>query len=354
MKTDPKLHNGTATKAARILNNNRPYNGNGNGNGYSFDESVLKKVISQSDLMEGVFQTVRQVAPVDSTVLVTGESGTGKELIAEAIHRASPRASHPFVTINMAAMPHGLVESELFGHVKGAFTGAGTNRIGRFEAAAGGTIFIDEIGDLAQPSQAKLLRVLENRIVAPVGGNDGRLVNVRVVAATNRPLEKMVADDLFREDLYYRLNVVRLSLPPLRERKGDIPLLVRHFINHFCEIWHRRPLDIDDDLMAFLESRPWRGNVRELRNCIESIVVMSSDSEVLSLDNIPPEIRKRLQSRHTWFEVPEGVSLAEIEELVIWKTLERCGGNRTRAARILDVSIRTLQRRLARAREAVA
>ncbi len=224
-----------------------------NGHDRPFDDAVLKKIISQSPSMHEVFQFVRRAAPVDSTVLVTGESGTGKELIAKAIHAASSRSSGPFVTINMAAVPETLVESELFGHVKGSFTGAGADRVGRFKAADGGTIFVDEIGDLKTPSQAKLLRVLENRIVTPVGGNDDRKVDVRVVAATNRPLEQMVAADEFREDLYYRLNVVRISLPPLRERHGDVPLLVKHFVDYFCETYRRKPLKVDEELMAFLE-----------------------------------------------------------------------------------------------------
>ena len=320
-----------------------------NGASRHSNDGTLSKIASQSPLMHEVFRYVRRVARVDSTVLVTGESGTGKELVAEAVHAASPRSSGPFVTINMAAVPEPLIESELFGHVKGSFTGAATNRIGRFEAANGGTLFIDEIGDLQRSSQAKLLRALENRVVTPVGGNENRNVDVRVVAATNRDLEEMIDDNGFREDLYYRLNVVRVSLPPLRDRLGDVPLLVRHFVDLFCTMYETRPLDVDQQLMAFLDSYSWPGNVRELRNCVESMVVLAN-SDVLTIDDVPPALRDNAVKRRTpRFEFPDDTSLAEIEQVVISETLERCDGNRTQAARKLDISVRTLQRRLASA-----
>lgn len=251
--------------------------------GRSPEDAALNKIVSGSACMADVFRLVRRVMTVESTVLVTGESGTGKELIAEAIHAGSPRASGPFVTINMAAVPEALVESELFGHVKGAFTDAGTDRVGRFEAARGGTIFVDEIGDLKPASQAKLLRVLENRRITPVGSNNEREVDVRVIAATNRPLEGMVADGDFREDLYYRLNVVRIPLPPLRERDGDVTLLVRHFLHQFCKACGRAPLEMDPALLAFLDSHPWPGNVRQLRNCVESMVVLANSDRLTQI-----------------------------------------------------------------------
>jgi len=312
-----------------------------------FDDAVLSKIVSNSRLMEDVFQLVRQVASVESTVLVTGESGTGKELIAEAIHAGGPRAAGPCVTINMAAVPESLAESQLFGHVKGAFTGATANRVGCFEAAKGGTIFIDEIGDLKPPSQAKLLRVLENRVVTPVGGNVEREVDVRVVAATNRPLEHMVSSGDFREDLYYRLNVVRIALPPLRERQGDIPLLVNYFVDHFCERYARTPMRVDAGLMEFLQAHRWSGNVRELRNCVESMVVLSNSDE-LTMADVPPTTRRSARPHHPQFELPDGFTLAEVTQAAITQTLERCDGNRTHAANKLDISVRTLQRKLAR------
>ena len=324
---------------------NRPSGSHETGECGLQEEAPFDRIISGSPRMAEVFRLVRRVMAVESTALVTGESGTGKELIAEAIHAGSPRRSAPFVTINMAAVPDSLVESELFGHVKGAFTGAGSDRVGRFEAARGGTIFVDEIGDLRPPSQAKLLRVLENRCITPVGSNDEREVDVRVVAATNRPLEEMVADGDFREDLYYRLNVVRIALPPLRKREGDVSLLVRYFLHHFCQACGRTPLEVDAELLAFLESHSWPGNVRELRNCVESMVVLANSNK-LTLHDLPPSTRKRARAHFARFEVPDDITLAEIEKATISQTLERCGGNRTRAARKLDISVRTLQRKL--------
>jgi transcriptional regulator with PAS, ATPase and Fis domain len=305
-------------------------------------------IVSRSPAMEGVFDKIENAAPVDCTVLITGESGTGKELIAEAIHKHSCRRKGPYVTVNMAAVPESLVESELFGHVKGSFTGAASNRKGRFEAANGGTLFIDEIGDLKQASQAKLLRALENRVVTPVGGNDNREVDVRIVAATNRNLEQMVADGDFRDDLYYRLNIVRMSLPPLRDRPEDIGLLVRFFVNYFCQEYDRPALRIDRELVDFLQDYEWPGNVRELRNCVESMVVLSK-ADRLTLDDLPAVTRDATNcQKKIQLEIPDNVTLAEVEETVIKQVLDRCDGNRTRAADQLEISVRTLQRRLAR------
>jgi DNA-binding NtrC family response regulator len=292
-----------------------------------------------------VFSRVRRAAKAESTILILGESGTGKELIAEAIHENSRRKGGPFVAVNMAAVPPGLVESELFGHVKGAFTGATVARIGRFEAANGGTIFIDEIGDFALESQAKLLRVLETRTLSPVGGNDQVDVDVRVVAATSRDLEERVAEGAFREDLYYRLTVVTIPLPPLRERRDDIPLLVRHFLPQLCQENSRPTLVPDPELMRFLQTFDWPGNVRQLRNCLESMVVMARGTE-LTLSDLPVSLARVDQRAGIEVQIPADMTLDDLEMKAIEEALGRCDGNRTHAARSLGISVRTLQRKL--------
>ena len=304
----------------------------------------FEKLIGNSRAILQVFDQARRAAAVDSTVLILGESGTGKELIAEAVHQNSPRKNAPFVTVNMAAVPEHLVESELFGHVKGAFTGAIDARVGRFEAAHGGTLFIDEIGDFAPASQAKLLRVLETHVVTPVGSNDDREVNVRVLAATSRNLPEMVADDEFREDLYYRLNVITLSLPPLRDRPEDIPLLVDHFIKQLCEQTQRDPLQVDPDLMHYFETFPWPGNVRQLKNCLESMVVMATGDK-LTRNELPAQLSESAQASDD-VAIPTGTSLEDLERVAVEKALEQFDDNRTRAAESLGISVRTLQRKL--------
>jgi transcriptional regulator with PAS, ATPase and Fis domain len=294
-----------------------------------------------------VFDQASRAAEVDATVLITGESGTGKELIAEAIHASSPRRDGPFVIVNMAAVPENLIESELFGHVAGAFTGSTGTRVGRFEAADGGTLFIDEIGDLAQECQAKLLRVLENHCVTPVGSNENKSPDVRVIAATNRNLEKMVRDGQFREELYYRLNVVAINLPPLRERTEDIEHLVDHFLEELSAAYDRpRPVP-DRKLMDFLQSYHWPGNIRQLRNCVESMFVLA-DSVTLTEDDLPAMICR--EDRWNAFDIdfPQGLTLEDVERAVVYQTLDRCEGNRTRAAEALGISVRTLQRWLKR------
>ena len=307
----------------------------------------FEKMITFSDLMLPVFDQASRAAKVDATVLITGESGTGKELIAEAIHTNSPRDEGPFVVINMAAVPENLIESELFGHIAGAFTGSTGTRIGKFEAADGGTLFIDEIGDLALESQAKLLRVLENHCVTPVGSNENRSPDVRVIAATNRNLEKMIHEGLFRPELYYRLNVVSIDLPPLRERPEDVEHLVDHFLHELAATYNRPQPILDRKLIRFLQAYDWPGNIRQLRNCVESMFVLA-DSQALTMDDLPPMLFRNTHFDKTRINVPQGLTLEDIEKAVVLQTLDHYKGNRTQAAKSLGVSVRTLQRRLRR------
>jgi len=278
-------------------------------------------------------------------VLITGESGTGKELIAEAIHKNSPRKSGPFVTVNMAAIPQNLIESELFGHVRGAFTGATVDRVGRFQAAEGGTLFIDEIGDFALSSQAKLLRVLENGVVTPVGSNEDREVDVRVVAATSRNLIEMIAADEFREDLYYRLNVVNLRLPPLRERRDDIPLLIDYFLELANREHDKRVEVITPEAVRKLTSHQWAGNVRELKSVIDAMVVLA-ESDELDMDDLPEHIRGTTEIVLAGAPSLAGLTMDQMQKLHIAGTLKLTGGNREKAAKMLGIGLKTLYRKL--------
>lgn len=304
----------------------------------------FENIVGKSTAMLEVFDHARRAAATESTVLITGESGTGKELIAEAIHQNSPRKEGPFVTVNMAAVPEHLVESELFGHIKGAFTGATESRVGRFATANDGTIFIDEIGDFKLESQAKLLRVLENRTVTPIGSNDDREVNVRVVAATSRNLEEMVRDEEFREDLYYRLNVVNLRLPPLRERREDIPLLVNHFLQELCDAANKPLVQITPDLKEYFETLDWPGNVRQLRNCLESMIVLAS-GDTLTVDGLPATVENDFATPDQ-VTIPPDTTLHDLERQAVEQAIEQHDGNRTHAAKSLGISVRTLQRKL--------
>ena len=305
----------------------------------------FEKMVGSSELILDVFEQARMAAQADCTVLVTGESGTGKELIAEALHQNSPRRNGPFMTVNMAAVPEHLVESELFGHVKGAFTGALAARTGRFEAAHTGSLFIDEIGDFALASQAKLLRVLENHMITPVGCNDDKQVDVRAIAATSRRLEEMVKAGTFREDLYYRLNVVTIHLPALRERPDDIPLLAAHFLKIFSTAHNKPDLEIVPELMDFLASFPWPGNVRQLRNAIENMVVLSR-GERLTMDNVPASLEGDPLAAPGSASAPPPKSLVALQRAAVEKALAECHGHRSRAAESLGISVRTLQRKL--------
>jgi DNA-binding NtrC family response regulator len=305
----------------------------------------LDQIVGQSKLMKDVFAKIQRAAPVDSTVLILGESGTGKELVAQALHHNSNRKKGPFVAVNCAAVPATLVESELFGHVRGAFTGATDRRMGRFEQADGGTLFIDEIGDFELGLQAKLLRVLETLTVTPVGGHEDHKVSVRVLAATSRDIRKMVDEGKFREDLYYRLNVVTINLPPLRDRPDDVPILVEHFLKEITENKHTASRRVAREVMErFVEYR-WQGNVRELRNTLESMMVLA-DTEIMTLKDLPDRIAQAPTQNLAPKELPTGLTMEELEKLAITKALDQCAGNRTHAAGRLGISVRTLQRKL--------
>jgi two-component system, NtrC family, response regulator AtoC len=300
------------------------------------------RMIGRSPAMERVLETIRQVAPSKATVLITGESGTGKEVAAKAIHALSPRAEKPFVAVHCAALSPQLLESELFGHEKGAFTGATERRIGRFEQAAGGTLFLDEIGEIDPSVQVKILRVLGERTFERVGGNQTLQADVRLLAATNRDLSAMVAEGTFREDLYFRLNVVPLTMPPLREHREDIPLLVNAFEKEMAREHGKPPRRFDPEAMTLLETYGWPGNIRELRAAVEHAVVLGAGTELTARD-LPSTLRMAAEQG-----VREGeLNLARIEEAMIRKALGECADNRTLAAKKLGISRRTLHRHLA-------
>ena len=317
----------------------------------------LESIIGSSPAMQELFDVIRQVAPTQASVLIQGPSGTGKELVANALHRLSPRARNPFVAVHCAALSPTLLESELFGHEKGAFTGAVARRKGRFEQADGGTLFLDEIGEIEPAVQVKLLRVLEERRFERVGGDETVEVDIRLIAATNRDLKKMVDEGKFREDLYYRLSVVPVTLPPLSERAGDIPLLCDHFLRDFAKRNGRDIAGITPDAVNILSAYSWPGNVRELRNTIERMVVLSSGGRLTARD-IPPQIRAAvnaaapastpaaLPSPASGDGGPAAGSLAEAEKRKILDVLAKYRGNRTRAATELGISRRTLHRKL--------
>ncbi len=303
-------------------------------------------LVGHSPAMRRVFDVLRQVAPTTATVLVLGESGTGKELIARALHNNSNRKDGPFVAVNCAALSEGLIESELFGHTKGAFTGAVSAKEGRIVYADGGTLFLDEVGDMPLSTQAKLLRVLETREVLPVGGNQTRKVDVRLVAATNRDLKAMAKRAEFREDLLFRLQVVTIDLPPLRERAGDVPMLVDHFISELASQHGRSVRGISPEARTLLVRYDWPGNVRELRNVIENMVLLAR-GEVLGPADVPETVRSHQSDgrRAGGFELA-GRSMAEVERALIQANLELAEGNREKAAKILGMGERTLYRKL--------
>jgi two-component system, NtrC family, response regulator HydG len=306
------------------------------------DKEGLEGLLGASAAMQRVYQVVRQVAPARASVLITGESGTGKGEVARALHALSPRASAPFVSLHCAALAESLLESELFGHEKGAFTGADKRRIGRFEQADGGTLFLDEIGEIPPGTQIKLLRLLQERSFERVGGNDTIKVDVRVVAATNKNLPEEVRERRFREDLYYRLNVVHLEMPPLRQRGNDTVLLAEHFLRRFARENNRRIDGFSDAARSKLVAHRWPGNVRELENAVERAVVFTEgelvEAEALPFDDAPATIEGGPR-------VP-GATMAELEKHAILATLDAVGGSTSKAAEMLDISARTIQYRL--------
>ena len=304
----------------------------------------LESFVGESEPVARVLDTIRQVAPSRATVLVTGESGTGKELAAHAIHQLSPRRSGPFVAVHCAALSPQLLESELFGHEKGAFTGATERRIGRFEQAAGGTLFLDEIGEIDSATQVKILRALGERVFERVGGNKPIQADVRLVAATNRDLAKMVAECEFREDLYFRLNVVQLHLPPLRDRSEDIPLLAEHFLRETARENEKPARELTSEAMRCLLAYRWPGNVRELRAAIEHGVVMANGPKI-TIRDLPATVRESSPAAAA-IRGPLPLNLGETELSLMRRALAESKGNRTLAAEKLGISRRTLHRKL--------
>jgi two-component system response regulator PilR (NtrC family) len=311
----------------------------------------LENIIGNSSVITKLKDTIRTIATTGSTVLIYGESGTGKELVARAIHACSPRASEPFVSINCGAFPETLLESELFGYVKGAFTGANHNKRGLFEVAAGGTVFLDEIGEMSVAMQVKLLRVLQERCIRPVGGAQESPIDVRVIAATNRDLKEMVANHLFREDLYYRVSVIPISVPRLGERRDDISQLAHHFLKKYAAAAQKDIAKIHSDSLIALRSYDWPGNVRQLENAIERAVAMETTHELnIDLEPAPPRARAAAVGAENGFAtgVPaEGLDfetyVAGIETSLIRSALEQAGGVQTRAAELLKVSYRSFR-----------
>jgi DNA-binding NtrC family response regulator len=297
-------------------------------------------IVGQSGPMRKIFDAIETVGPTDATVLVTGESGTGKELVARAIHQASPRRFHPLVIIHCGALTETLLESELFGHEKGAFTGAQYRKKGKFEIAEGGTVFLDEIGDISLKTQTDLLRVLQEREITRVGGNQTIKVDFRCIAATNKDLEKLIEEGKFRPDLFYRLNVFRIELPPLRERRDDIPVLVGHFVQKFSLAMNKRITRVAPAAMNQLQQQPWVGNVRELENAVERAMVVGQEPELKEQDFIfkPQNLANGASGA--------GKKLEEMERAHILRIVEECGGNQSHAAELLDIDRVTLYHKL--------
>lgn len=306
-------------------------------------------MVGESAAMQTVYRQIQKVADTRATVFLRGENGTGKELVARAIHLGSSRANRPFIKVNCAALSVGILESELFGHERGAFTGAHEKKIGRFELAHTGTLLLDEVSEIGPDLQPKLLRALQEREFERVGGSDTIKVDTRIIATSNRNLEKAVEDGTFREDLYFRLNVIRLQLPPLRERREDIPALLDHYVDHYRRENGRAIDAIDPDAMSALAAYDWPGNVRELQNAVERAVILS-DGPLLRAEHF--QIAES-GARHTGAsELTPGTTVAQVEQQLVLKTLDHCGQNRTRAAGLLGISVRTLRNKINEYRDA--
>lgn len=308
------------------------------------DKFHFKNIIGRSEKMVKIFELIRHIAPYDSSVLIIGESGTGKELIANAIHYNSPRASMPFIKVSCASLSEGIIESELFGHEKGAFTGAITSRKGRFELAHQGTLFLDEVEDIPPATQIKLLRVLQEGEFERVGGNRTIKVDIRIIAASNQDLQEAVKAAVFREDLYYRLNVVNIKLPALKDRKDDIPFLVNFFIGKYNERYHMKVGGVSQRAMNLLVDYEWTGNVRELENTIESLMVISSP-KVVDIEHLPHEVRDR-KGRPEVIPIEIGTSLEDVEREMLIQTLRATKGNKRKAAKLLGINVRTIHRKV--------
>ena len=308
----------------------------------------IKAFVGSSPLMQEVFKTIGKVSASDSSVLIQGESGTGKELVARTLHQYSQRKNMPFVTVNCGAIPEGVMESELFGHEKGAFTGAINRKTGKFEYANGGTIFLDEIGEMSPPLQVKLLRVLQEREFERVGGNEKVVVDVRIIAASNKILRQSISEKTFRADLFYRLNVVSIVIPPLRKRKEDIPLLAAYFRDKYCAKLGKEPKKISVDALQVLQDYDWPGNVRELENNIEHAIVMGN-GQVILVEDLPVEILFT-ENKENLHSVEVGAKQGTLREMVkalekdaIAATLQKTKGNKLRTSKLLDISRRALQ-----------
>ena len=316
----------------------------------SIDAAGRGAVVGQSTAIRSTLDMAEQAAPSNATILVSGESGTGKELLTRHIHANSERSDEPFVAVNCAALPETLLESELFGHEKGAFTGASERRAGRFERADGGTLFLDEIGETSPAVQVRLLRALQEGEIERVGGSDVVRVDVRVVAATNRKLREAVSEGSFREDLYYRLNVIEIELPPLRLRTGDVPVLAQHFLTMFAAKNNKAMRGFSEPAMKVLDGYGWPGNIRELENTVERAVVLSR-SDVVGIEDLSAVIRDATggdasEGDAEGFYIPYGTPLEEVERRIIRRTLERTGGDKKLAARLLGIAARTIYRKL--------